>query len=230
MAQDTLALQRLMHLGAGGSVFIILGNEGKHHRQRAPIRRPNQGLRLHAHHPWALQCQAHRAPPKGRVGLFLPLHIGQHLVRANVKGAKDHPLAPRCPKNPRICFHQFLALGHAVCSQKLQFGAKEPHALGPARFKAGQISHEPGVHIQADHVPIAGLRRLVANRGILLLRLRLHVHFVAKGLGHFFFRAQVHLPGVPIHCDRITIERLADDPLGVNHQGKCQSPRHNRRV
>ena len=76
-----------------GEELDELRDEGKHHRQRTALRSPDQRLQLHPHDTDLVQADTDRPPAQRRVRLILALHIGQHLVRADVERAEGHALA-----------------------------------------------------------------------------------------------------------------------------------------
>ena len=151
MAQGRLAVQLSHQMGAGGGEFVRLGNEGKHDRQLAPLRRPDQRLQLHAQHAGFVQPDADRAPAHRRVRLVLRLHVRQDLVRSDVQRAEGHTAALGGIEHARIDRRQLAALGHLAAHQELQLGAEQPHAFGARAFQAGQISHQARVHVQGGH-------------------------------------------------------------------------------
>ncbi len=102
MAQNALALQCLFHLGAGGGEFVALCDKGEHDGQRAALGRADERLKLHPHHPRLVQPNPDRAPAHRRVRLVIGLHIGQHLVRADIKRAEHHALLACGIHHPRI--------------------------------------------------------------------------------------------------------------------------------
>ena len=60
--------------------------------QGAALGAAQQRLHLHAHDARPVETDPDRPPAERRVGLVLALHVGQHLVRADVEGAEDHRL------------------------------------------------------------------------------------------------------------------------------------------
>ena len=60
--------------------------------QRPALGAADQRLHLHAHDARAVEPDADRPPAERRVRLVGALHVGQHLVRADVEGAEDHRL------------------------------------------------------------------------------------------------------------------------------------------
>jgi len=226
--EDALALQRLVHLGTGGGKLLVLCHKGEHDRKRTSICPANQRLKLHPHDARFFKPHAHRPPAHGRVGFIRRLHVGQHLVRADIERAKDHAAALGRVHHAGIKGAQLGALGHVAAGEKLQFGAKKAHAVGPRIFQTGQVDHETRVHLEGDPRAAKGLRRLVADRGIPLLRLGLHRHLVTKGRGHGVVGTQVHNTLVAIDKDEITVERLGGDALGIDDQRNRQRARDDR--
>ncbi len=130
MAEDAFAFHRLVHLGLGGEVFAVLRDEGEHDGQRAAMGGADQGLQLHPHDARFVEAHADGAPAQGGVRLVIGLHVGQHLVGADVERAKDHALALGGIEDAGIERREFRAFRHLVADQKLQFGAEQAHAFG----------------------------------------------------------------------------------------------------
>ena len=230
VAQDPFALQRLVHLGTGGGIFVILRDEREHHGQRPPVGRTQQRLQLHPHDPRLVQPHPDRPPAQRRVGFVRGLHIGQHLVRSDIQRAKHHPLAMRRIQHPRIQRGQFGACGHLVAHQKLQFGAEQADTFGPRPVQRRQVGHQPGIHMHPDHGTASGFGRLVADRRIAFQRIRLHRDLVAKRRDNAVIGAQMHNTLIAVHHHMIAVQRLGGDFLCMDDQRNSQRPGNDRRV
>ena len=131
MAKAFLAVDLAQHVAAGLLELAEFRDEGEHHRQGPPVRRPQQGLKLHPQHARLVQTDPDRPPAHGGVRLVIGLHVGQHLVRADVEGAERHRQALGGIHDAGIKHRKFAPLGHLVADQELQLGAKQPDPFGP---------------------------------------------------------------------------------------------------
>ena len=93
VSECRLAVEFAHQVVARGGEFLELGDEGEHHRQRTALGCPDKRLQLHPHDARLVEPHADRAPAERGVGLVLRLHVGQHLVRADVERAEGHALA-----------------------------------------------------------------------------------------------------------------------------------------
>ena len=218
MSQTAFAGQHLVHLVAGAGIFLVLGDEGEHDRQRTAIGGAHQRLQLHPHHAGTVQRHPDRAPAKRRVGLVQRFHVGQHLVRPDVERAEDHALALGGVQHLGVDIDQFGAFGHLVADEELQLCPEQAHPFGAGAGQRGQVGHETGVHVQVHAHPVGRNAVCVADRGIAFLRLGLHGHLVAKGADHGFVRAQVHDALVAVDQDLVAVQRLVGDAVDMDHQ------------
>ena len=131
VAQTSLAVNLAQHMAPRLLELAEFADEGEHHLQGPPICGAQQRLHLHAQYAGLVQTDADGPPAHRGVWLVIRLHVGQHLVRANVEGAKRHRAALGGIHDAGIQTGQFRALRHLVADQKLQFGTEQTDTHRP---------------------------------------------------------------------------------------------------
>ena len=71
--------------------------------------------------------------------------------------------------------------------------------------------------MERDRYPIEAYGWFVAQRDIALLGLGLHRHLIAERGGDRIFGAEMDDALIAIHQDRIAVQRLGRDALGIDH-------------
>ena len=84
--------------------------------------------------------------------------------------------------------------------------------------------------MQRDHFAILRLSRFFADRRVAFLRLGLHRQLVAEGCLDGIFGAQMHHALLSINEDRVAVQCLRENTLGIDHQRNSPSARDNRGV
>ena len=97
-----------------------------------------------------VEADADRPPAERRVLFLEALHIGQHLVAADVERAEgDRPLAGRVEHRAveRLLRRE---ARKARGEHELQFGAEQADRLRAGLVEMRQVDQQAGVHVQAD--------------------------------------------------------------------------------
>jgi hypothetical protein len=205
--------------------FLDCRHHREHDLQRTAGGGAQQRADLAAHQAGPVEAEADRAPAHRGVLFLEGVHIGQHLVAADIQRAERHrPLLGRIQHCAIECVLLVDARERGR-HHELQFGAEQADALRAGLGDMRQVDQETGIDQQGDLLAVLADARLVAQR--LILRLAASAQAHALGIGAFDIggRAQEHFAGNAVDDDRIAGFDEAGDVLHLADRGDAERAR-----
>ena len=150
------------------------------------------------------RCRIARQPIAGILVGGGVVHIGQHLVAADIEGAeRNRP--PACLLQHALIKRDLLRHRRKSLAQhELQLGAEETDTPGGGLFEIRQIDEQAAVQQQIDMGAVLAFCRQIAQRRILLALTKLHRDAIGNRLLHVFVRAQHHRTFIAVDDDDVT--------------------------
>ena len=149
--------------------LVELGHHRQHDAKLAAGAGVHEGAELDAQQPRPVEAKADGAPAHRRILFLRGAHVRQHLVAADIERAEGHRAIAGRGDDRGVEYLLLGRLRHGRGDHELQLGAEEADAFGAGLFEMRQIDEEAGVHQERDAGAVAGDRRLVAEKLVLLL-------------------------------------------------------------
>ena len=151
------------------------------------------------------------------------MHVGQHLVAADVERAEGHrPVAGRLEHG--LVERVLLAGARELRGDhELQLGAEQPDAVGAGLLDMRQVDQQAGIEVEADHRGRRGSRLgRLPQRQVLLLPAGAEPHLLGIGRLDLGRRADLDLAGAAVDDDGVAVLDEIDDVLDLADGGDAE--------
>ena len=176
-----------------------------HHLELAAGGGAQHRPKLGAQQAGPVEAHADRPPAERRVRLVEPLHVRQHLVAADVEGAKGDDVVAGRVEHRAIDRLLGVDAREAVGEHELQLGAEQSDRLRAGLVEMRHVDQQAGVHVQADRHAVDGDARRVAQRAVLVLPARAQPRLFGVGRLDVRLRAHLHFAGHAVDDDRVAL-------------------------
>ena len=216
--------------GFAGIEFIDRGDHREHDAHMPPGAGAQHGAQLRAEHAGPVEADADSPPAQRRIFLVDLLHIGQHLVAADVESAKRHwPI--RQAVQHRLVKGILLADARKMRSQhELDLGAEQANRQGTRFHDMRHVDQQSGVHVQAHFDAVAADGGHLAQLVVLFAAPGPQAGLFAIGSLDIGGRAHLHLAAGPVHNDGVAVADQIGDIGAIADTGDAERARHNGNV
>lgn len=193
LAAASCQFQLLVDDLADGGKLRRLRDHRNHHVQIAAVGSADQGPQLRAQQRRAVERHADAAPAESRILFRDGLHVGQHLVAADIESAEDDGLAARARQDVAVDLGLVVEARERRRHHELELGTEETDAVSARFLEMGHLDLEARVDQQLDAAAIARDGGLADERPVLALAAGTEARLALVGRHDLGCRAYVDL-------------------------------------